>query len=99
EPFPVEAADPNIFDGSGLDRHVCGLCPRDRRQPRRGTEEKAFHHLHLNLRSHLLWEGSVSAGCLSTPGSSPAPRTTWYSSSPRYGHTILILVQSERLDG
>src|SRR5262249_56917039 len=60
-PVPVERAVFHLLNRFSLHRHVGSLPPSDRDQSRRRTEEKTFHHLHLNL--HLLsWEGSVSVG-------------------------------------
>ena len=61
EAVTVERADLHVLYRLCLHRHVGGLRPSDRDEPRGGTEEKTFHHLHLNL--HVLsWEGSVSVG-------------------------------------
>jgi hypothetical protein len=47
------------------------LRPSDRDEPRGGTEQKTFHHLHLNL--HMLsWEDRSPSGA-AHPGSSPSP--------------------------
>ncbi len=61
EAVPVERADLHVLHRLCLHRQIGSLRPSNRDEPRGGTEEKTFHHLHLNL--HLLsWEGSVSAG-------------------------------------
>src|ERR1700728_2149535 len=61
ESRPVEAADLHVFDRLGLNGKISCLPRRNRNQRRRGAEEEAFHHLHLNLQL-LPWEGSDSAG-------------------------------------
>src|SRR5204863_722857 len=61
EAVAIQAADLYELHRLCLYRHIRSLRPSHRNEPRGGTEEKTFHHLHLNL--HLLtWEGSVSVG-------------------------------------
>ena len=69
EPIPVQAADLHVLNRRCLHRHVGCLRPSDRDEPRGGTEQKTFHHLHLNL--HLLsWEDRSPSGA-AHPGRSP----------------------------
>jgi hypothetical protein len=61
EAVTVQAADLHVLNRRSLHRHIRRLRPGNRHQTRCGPEEKAFHHLHLNL--HMLsWEGSISSG-------------------------------------
>ena len=69
EPIPVQAADFHVLNRRCLYRHVGCLRPSDRDETRGGTEQKTFHHLHLNL--HLLsWEDRSPSGA-AHPGRSP----------------------------
>src|SRR5262249_22801873 len=69
EAIAVKAADFHVLHRRCLDRHVGGLRPSDRNQSPGRSEEKTFHHLHLNL--HMLsWEGLISSGA-APPGRSP----------------------------
>ena len=50
EPGAVDAANLHVFDRFGLNGKIGSLCSRNRNETRRGTEEKAFHHLHRDLQ-------------------------------------------------
>ena len=51
EAVPVQVADLHVLHRC-LHRHVGGLRPSNRDEARCGTEEKTFHHLHLNLHCY-----------------------------------------------
>ena len=51
EAVPVQIADLHVLHRC-LHRHVGGLRPSNRDEARCGTEEKTFHHLHLNLHCY-----------------------------------------------
>src|SRR6185369_5986644 len=50
-----------VFDRFGLNGKIGSLCPRYRNETRRGTEEKAFHHLHRDLQVCLAVGGFRSS--------------------------------------
>ena len=72
EPIPVQAADFHVLNRRCLYRHVGCLRPSDRDETRGGTEQKTFHHLHLNL--HLLsWEDRSPSGAAHPEGPLSSP--------------------------
>ena len=81
EGVPVQAADLHVLHRLRLDRHVGGLRPSYRDQTRGGTEEKTFHHLHLNL--HLLTGRDRSPRALLTLEGPLAPLTVRSFRGPR----------------
>src|SRR3954449_6395015 len=73
EPGAVDATNLHVFDRFGLNGKIGSLCPSHRNETRRGTEEKAFHHLHRDLQV-CCREGSV-CWAPKRPGRSPkSPR-------------------------
>src|SRR5205823_6472567 len=69
EPGAIDATNLHVFDRFGLNGKIGSLCSRYRNETRRGTEEKAFHHLHRDLQV-CCREGSV-CWAPKRPGRSP----------------------------
>ena len=61
----------HVFDRFGLNGKIGSLCPCDRNETRRGTEEKAFHHLHRDLQVSFS-RGRVPCWAPKRPGRSPS---------------------------
>ncbi len=62
----VQRTDLHVLDRLGLDGKIGSLRPGNRDQTRRRTEEKTFHHLHLNLQVVVRGRDPSPPGCKTT---------------------------------
>src|SRR5581483_8034585 len=83
EPHTVQAANLHVLDRFGLDGKIGRLRPSDCDDARRGAEEKAFHHLHLEppnivYRERVPYPPSAT-GTDGTPPCSPLAGETFHT--------------------
>ena len=62
EPVSIERADLHVLDRLGLDGKIGGLRPGNRDHTGRGTEEKTFHHLHIDPSELRYWRVTSPSG-------------------------------------
>jgi hypothetical protein len=62
EPVSIERADLHVLDRCGLDGKIGSLRPGNHGHTRRGSEEKTFHHLHVDPSKLRYWRVMISAG-------------------------------------